>query len=102
MRNLRRWSLGVVLFGAACVDAPTRPPSTATTDEREPPGLGVSIDDGLPDDGLMRSYDCRRAERFRGKLSSALRVLARGDLSVDAMFGAWAGEIGQIHFLPLS
>jgi lytic murein transglycosylase len=48
------------------------------------------------------AYDCRRADRFRGELSSALRVLARGDFSVDAMVGAWAGEIGQTQFLPSS
>ena len=48
------------------------------------------------------AYDCRRAERFRGELASALRILARGDLSVEAMVGAWAGEIGQTQFLPSS
>ena len=48
------------------------------------------------------AYDCRRAERFRGELSSALRILQRGDLAVEAMVGAWAGEIGQTQFLPSS
>lgn len=48
------------------------------------------------------AYDCRRAERFRGELASALRILERGDLSVGAMVGAWAGEIGQTQFLPSS
>ncbi len=48
------------------------------------------------------AYDCRRAERFRGELSSALRVLDRGDLAVEAFVGAWAGEIGQTQFLPSS
>ena len=48
------------------------------------------------------AYDCRRAELFRGELSSALRILQRGDLSVEEMVGAWAGEIGQTQFLPSS
>lgn len=48
------------------------------------------------------AYDCRRAELFRGELLSALRVVERGDLSVDTMLGAWAGEVGQTQFLPSS
>ena len=48
------------------------------------------------------AYDCRRSELFRGELSSALRILQRGDLPVEAMVGAWAGEIGQTQFLPSS
>jgi lytic murein transglycosylase len=48
------------------------------------------------------AYDCRRASLFRGELSSALRILQRGDLTVDAMVGAWAGELGQTQFLPSS
>lgn len=48
------------------------------------------------------AYDCRRGERFRAELTSALRILQRGDLSVEAMVGAWAGELGQTQFLPSS
>lgn len=48
------------------------------------------------------AYDCRRAERFREELASALRILQRGDLSIDEMVGAWAGELGQTQFLPSS
>lgn len=48
------------------------------------------------------AYDCRRKERFRAELSSALRILQRGDLPLDAMVGAWAGELGQTQFLPSS
>lgn len=48
------------------------------------------------------AYDCRRAERFRGELSSALRLLQRGDLAPREMVGAWAGELGQTQFLPSS
>jgi lytic murein transglycosylase len=48
------------------------------------------------------AYDCRRAERFRGELLSALRIVERGDLSPGEMRGAWAGELGQTQFLPSS
>ncbi len=48
------------------------------------------------------AHDCRRAERFRGELSSALRILQRGDLAPEEMVGAWAGELGQTQFLPSS
>ncbi|ATQ67225.1 MULTISPECIES: lytic murein transglycosylase [Methylosinus] len=48
------------------------------------------------------AYDCRRAERFRGELLDALRIVDRGDLSPDKMRGAWAGEIGQTQFMPSS
>ena len=45
------------------------------------------------------AYDCRRAPFFRNELMSALRIVARGDMSPRAMRGAWAGEIGQTQFL---
>lgn len=48
------------------------------------------------------AYDCRRAERFRGELSSALRIVDNGSLRVDEMRGAWAGELGQTQFLASS
>jgi membrane-bound lytic murein transglycosylase B len=48
------------------------------------------------------AYDCRRAERFRGELLSALRLVERGDLAPQDMLGAWAGELGQTQFLPSS
>jgi lytic murein transglycosylase len=48
------------------------------------------------------AYDCRRAERFRGELMSALRIAERGDLAPEEMRGAWAGELGQTQFLPSS
>lgn len=48
------------------------------------------------------AYDCRRGERFRGELLSALRIAARGDLEPENMLGAWAGEMGQTQFLPSS
>ena len=48
------------------------------------------------------AHDCRRAERFRGELLAALRIVDRGDLPPEAMRGAWAGELGQTQFLPSS
>lgn len=46
------------------------------------------------------AYDCRRPELFRPQLMDALRIIEAGDLSVNQMVGAWAGEIGQLQFLP--
>ncbi|MFK8033398.1 MAG: lytic transglycosylase domain-containing protein, partial [Hyphomicrobiales bacterium] len=46
------------------------------------------------------AYDCRRPELFRPQLIAALQLLDRGDLSIDQMRGAWAGELGQLQILP--
>ncbi|NEW60192.1 lytic murein transglycosylase [Sulfurovum sp. bin170] len=46
------------------------------------------------------AYDCRRGEKFRPELLSALALIDRGDLKLSEMKGAWAGEIGQTQFLP--
>src|SRR5580658_492738 len=48
------------------------------------------------------AYDCRRADKFRGELLAALRIVERGDMTPSEMRGAWAGEIGQTQFLPSS
>jgi lytic murein transglycosylase len=48
------------------------------------------------------AYDCRRADKFRGELLAALRIVNRGDMAASQMHGAWAGEIGQTQFLPSS
>ncbi len=48
------------------------------------------------------AWDCRRKERFRGELMSALRLVQRGDIAIESMVGAWAGELGQTQFLPSS
>jgi lytic murein transglycosylase len=48
------------------------------------------------------AYDCRRADKFRGELLAALRIVNRGDMAAAQMRGAWAGEIGQTQFLPSS
>ncbi len=46
------------------------------------------------------AYDCRRPDLFRGELKSALRIIERGDLTTAEMLGSWAGELGQVQFLP--
>jgi lytic murein transglycosylase len=46
------------------------------------------------------AYDCRRPEKFRPELIDALRIVQRGDLSPQQMVGAWAGELGQMQFMP--
>lgn len=46
------------------------------------------------------AYDCRRPELFRPQLVDALRIVEAGDLRLEDMIGAWAGELGQTQFLP--
>jgi lytic murein transglycosylase len=46
------------------------------------------------------AYDCRRPEKFRPQVFAALQIIDRGDMTEDQMMGAWAGEIGQVQFLP--
>ena len=46
------------------------------------------------------AYDCRRPELFRPQLLDAMRLIERGDLRLEDMAGAWAGELGQTQFLP--
>ena len=46
------------------------------------------------------AYDCRRSEFFTGHLMAALRIVQKGDMTPSDMRGGWAGEIGQVQFLP--
>ena len=39
---------------------------------------------------------------FQGELLAALKIIQRGDLPLQDMIGAFAGEIGQTQFLPSS
>jgi lytic murein transglycosylase len=48
------------------------------------------------------AHDCRRTELFQNELISALKIVQRGDLQLNDMIGAYAGEIGQTQFLPSS
>ena len=48
------------------------------------------------------AHDCRRTELFQGELLAALKIVDRGDLTLNDLRGAHAGEIGQTQFLPSS
>ena len=69
---------------------------------------GLETDFGTGDMGKLpvirvlatMAHDCRRTELFQRELLSALKILQRGDLSLNEMKGAYAGEIGQTQFLP--
>lgn len=46
------------------------------------------------------AYDCRRSELFTAELTAALKIIDHGDLDPEDMIGSWAGELGQVQFLP--
>ena len=46
------------------------------------------------------AHDCRRPDMFRAELIAALTLLDRGDLAPADLKGAWAGEVGQMQFVP--
>jgi lytic murein transglycosylase len=46
------------------------------------------------------AYDCRRSDFFRNELMHALHIIQKGDMAAGQMKGAWAGELGQLQFLP--
>lgn len=48
------------------------------------------------------AYDPRRSRLFRNELFSALEILEKGDIELEALRGSWAGAIGQPQFLPSS
>jgi len=51
---------------------------------------------------LTLAYDCRRPDLFKPELMHALRLVQKGDQTPNGMRGAWAGELGQLQFLPSS
>jgi len=71
---------------------------------------GLETDYGKGDMGKLpvfrvlatMAHDCRRTELFQGELLAALKIVQRGDLRLNDMIGAYAGEIGQTQFLPSS
>ncbi len=80
-----------------------------------PPQIIMAIwtlesDNGTGDLGKMSvvrtlatlAHDCRRTELFQGELIAALKILQRGDMTLETLRGAYAGEIGQTQFLPSS
>ncbi len=42
----------------------------------------------------------RRTEFWRGELVAALKLVSRGDLALDKLYGSWAGAFGQTQFIP--
>ena len=46
------------------------------------------------------AYDNRRAKFFRVQLLAALKILDRGDITLDRMIGSWAGAMGHVQFIP--
>jgi lytic murein transglycosylase len=69
---------------------------------------GLETDFGTGDMGKLpvirvlatMAHDCRRTELFQGELIAALKILQHGDLTLNELKGAYAGEIGQTQFLP--
>ena len=41
-----------------------------------------------------------KAQFARGQLPTALKILERGDVSIEAMNGSWAGAMGHTQFIP--
>ena len=48
------------------------------------------------------AYEGRRASFFESQLVAALRILAAGDTTPQAMTGSWAGAMGHTQFIPTS
>lgn len=46
------------------------------------------------------SCEGRRQSYFRGEFFATMRILQRGDLSVDQLYGSWAGAFGHTQFMP--
>jgi lytic murein transglycosylase len=42
----------------------------------------------------------RRTDFWRGELIAALRLVERGDLPLEKLYGSWAGAFGQTQFIP--
>lgn len=44
--------------------------------------------------------DSRRSDFFRDEFVKSLRILDRGDVSLERMVGSWAGAMGNMQFMP--
>jgi lytic murein transglycosylase len=42
----------------------------------------------------------RRRAFWRGELTAALKLVDRGDIKLDKLYGSWAGAFGQTQFIP--
>src|SRR6476620_3397692 len=97
----RAWGRGASTPGARCCSVP---PQILVAI------WGLETDFGKGDMGRLPvfrvlatlAHDCRRSELFQGELLAALKIVQRGDLRLNDMIGAYAGEIGQTQFLPSS
>jgi membrane-bound lytic murein transglycosylase B len=48
------------------------------------------------------AWDGRRGAFFKAELFNALQMIDRGHIEIEAMFGSWAGAMGQAQFMPSS
>lgn len=46
------------------------------------------------------SCEGRRQSYFRGEFFATMRILQRGDVSQNQLFGSWAGAFGHTQFMP--
>ena len=46
------------------------------------------------------SCEGRRQSYFRGEFFATMRILQRGDLTKDQLYGSWAGAFGHTQFMP--
>ncbi len=46
------------------------------------------------------AYDCRRSDFFTDHFMASLKIVQKGDMTPAQLRGGWAGEIGQVQFLP--
>ena len=51
---------------------------------------------------LTLIYDGRRAKYFEKEFFYALDILKSGHVSMNSMYGSWAGAMGQCQFMPSS
>lgn len=42
----------------------------------------------------------KRTKFWRGELNAALKLVDRGDLELNELYGSWAGAFGQTQFIP--
>lgn len=46
------------------------------------------------------SCEGRRQSYFRGEFFATMRILQRGDVTQDQLYGSWAGAFGHTQFMP--
>ena len=48
------------------------------------------------------AYDARRSKFFRNQLFDTMRMVNKGYIDSNSLFGSWAGAMGQPQFMPSS